>query len=635
MRETKFIEQNKKKWTEFEKLLKRKERDPDRLNKLFVEITDDLSYSRTFYPNRSVRYYLNGLAQSLFFNIYKNRRGKGSRLVYFWKEELPQIIWESRREFLIAFVVFALAFGIGMLSCAMDIEFPRAILGDAYVDMTEENIASGDPMKVYKEQNEVDMFLGIALNNLRVSFLTFISGLIAAIGTIGVLIYNGIMVGAFQYFFIEKGVFMESFLTVWIHGTLEISAIIIAGASGLVLGKGLIFPGTYSRLQAFQISARRGIKILMGIVPIIVAAAFLEGFLTRHTETPDIMRLAIILLSLFFILSYFVWYPRRLARRGFSKPLEDEKLLPTQASTMNYKAILSVGEIFKESFSFIVRHLRLVLLIGIILAALYVSTGFFLKGDGFLYIFRENTDSYLYIPFISALKQVFIQLSLIFNYSETPYLFIFNVSLLSLSTLWCGYMLLKETDKEPQYLNFNNADFGRFALKHFINILVIMLVLNVTMFIPNGLGFFLFLAILPICGLWLFVSFREDLFFYSSLGRTFYLLGNGWGKMYGLSLITLLVTIAVFLLVNSTILWFYFEVIQWNFDVEKSTMKVVAELFTATTSMFMFNIILPLIIVSMGLLYFSLKEAKEANGLMERIENLGTKRRAFGLETES
>ena len=72
MRETHFIKQNKDKWKEFERILEFKEKDPDKLNDLFVQITDDLSYSRTYYPNRSVRVYLNNLAQQIFYSIYKN-----------------------------------------------------------------------------------------------------------------------------------------------------------------------------------------------------------------------------------------------------------------------------------------------------------------------------------------------------------------------------------------------------------------------------------------------------------------------------------------------------------------------------------------------------------------------------------
>jgi len=88
-------------------------------------------------------------------------------------------------------------------------------------------------------------------------------GAIYAIGTVFILIKNGIMVGAFQFFFYEQGVFLESFLTIWIHGTLEISAIVIAAAAGLTMGKGLVFPGTLTRMQAFQMTLFEGFLFLL------------------------------------------------------------------------------------------------------------------------------------------------------------------------------------------------------------------------------------------------------------------------------------------------------------------------------------------------------------------------------------
>ena len=156
---------------------------------------------------------------------------------------------------------------------------PSCHLGDSYVDMTLENIQSGDPMAVYKSKGQFGMSLGITANNLYVAFLTFVLGAFFGIGAVIIMVSNGIMVGAFQYFFYAEGLLQESFLTIWIHGTLEISAIIIAGAAGMTMGRGLLFPGTYRRLQAFQVSAKRGLKIMLGITPIIIAAGFIEGFL--------------------------------------------------------------------------------------------------------------------------------------------------------------------------------------------------------------------------------------------------------------------------------------------------------------------------------------------------------------------
>ena len=78
MRETDFIRQNREKWEDFERLIGAQNKDPEKLSDLFIEVTDDLSYSRTYYPNRSVRVYLNGIAQTVFQSIYRSKRSKVS-----------------------------------------------------------------------------------------------------------------------------------------------------------------------------------------------------------------------------------------------------------------------------------------------------------------------------------------------------------------------------------------------------------------------------------------------------------------------------------------------------------------------------------------------------------------------------
>lgn len=233
----------------------------DKLNELFVQITlNDLLDARTYYPNRSVRLYLNSLAQKIFHNIYRGKGFRKERLVEFWTEDLPRVLWESRLALLLSFSVFVLAFGIGVVSSILNPHFARVVLGDSYVDMTLENIQNGDPMAVYKESRPLGMSVGIAANNLFVALRTAVFGVAASIGTLFMLLYNGIMVGAFQYFFIERGLFWQSFLTIWIHGTLEISAIIIAGGAGLVAGSGLLFPARIPGRGPFSCRCARASK---------------------------------------------------------------------------------------------------------------------------------------------------------------------------------------------------------------------------------------------------------------------------------------------------------------------------------------------------------------------------------------
>lgn len=317
MQEVVFLKQNAEKWQQLETLLDRERRvDPDRLAALFIEITDDLSFSRTFFPASKTTAYLNGLAGRVHQAIYRNRKEDRSRFLRFWSHELPALFYQSHRQLLYSFIFFAAAVLIGCLSTAHDDLYVRLILGDRYVNMTEANIAKGDPMAVYKSMHQVDMFLGITYNNIRVSFIAFALGLLLSAGTVYILFTNGVMLGTFQYFFYQKGLLLPSMLTIWIHGTLEISAIIIAGCAGLVMGNSILFPGTYTRTQSLMRGARQGMKIVIGLVPIFITAGFLEAFVTRHTGMPALLSLAIILASLAFIIWYFIIYPIRLNRKA-------------------------------------------------------------------------------------------------------------------------------------------------------------------------------------------------------------------------------------------------------------------------------------------------------------------------------
>jgi uncharacterized membrane protein SpoIIM required for sporulation len=117
------------------------------------------------------------------------------------------------------------------------------------------------------------------------------------------------MLGTFQYLFHQHGLLADSALTIWIHGTLEISAIVLAGAAGLVMGNSILFPGTYPRLESFKRGALRGAKMVIGLVPVFLVAAFLEGYVTRLTEWPVWSKVVIIGASALFIIWYFIVYP--------------------------------------------------------------------------------------------------------------------------------------------------------------------------------------------------------------------------------------------------------------------------------------------------------------------------------------
>lgn len=310
MREALFVKRNADKWRDMEQ---HPTRDPDELTARFVELTDDLSYARTFYPDSDVTRYLNGLTAQMHRGLMQNRREDRSRFVTFWKYELPLLFKQSHPLLALSAGIFLVACLLGWVSAAHDNTFVRLILGDGYVNMTIENIKKGDPLGVYNSSDQSTMFVRITLNNIFVAFRTFVFGLFASFGTMAMLFYNGVMLGAFQYFFYERGLLLDSVLKIWIHGTLEISAIIIAGCAGLTVGNSLLFPGTYSRLESFKRGIKQGVKIAIGLVPIFIMAGFLESFVTRLT-LPPVVSSSIILASAAFIVWYFILYPIYLNR---------------------------------------------------------------------------------------------------------------------------------------------------------------------------------------------------------------------------------------------------------------------------------------------------------------------------------
>ena len=313
MREVAFLRKNADKWKEFEQLLKDKSGDdPDKLADLYIELSADLAYAQANYPGSKTEQYLNQLSVAVHNEIYRSRKEETGRIITFWTREIPQLFASKQKELLYSFIVFSLAIGIGILSSMNDPSFVRFIMGDAYVNMTISNIDQGDPLAVYKKAEEMDMFFAITVNNVRVSFYAFVSGLLTSIGVGMVLLNNGVMVGAFLHFFAQYSLIGEALRVIFIHGTLELSAIVIAGAAGFVVGNGFLFPGTYSRKDSFIKAGREGLKMIVGLVPVFIAAGFLESFVTRYTNMPLWLSLFIILSSLAFIIYYFVLLPMKL-----------------------------------------------------------------------------------------------------------------------------------------------------------------------------------------------------------------------------------------------------------------------------------------------------------------------------------
>lgn len=628
MRETHFIEQNKNKWATFERNLESGRANPDELSDLFVEITDDLSYSRTFYPNRSVRVYLNNIAQKVFYNVYRNPKGRLTKFLNFWRDTVPQIIYESRRSFYLSLAIFVMAMVIGALSTYMDIEFPRVVVGDQYIEMTLDNIANGTPMAVYQDPDKQEMFFRIGMNNLLVAAKCFIMGILFGLGTLFVLIQNGIMLGSLQYFFFTQGVGVESLFTIWVHGAIEISCIIIAGAAGLTLGSGLVFPGTLTRLQSLQLSARRGLMIMVTIAPLIVLAAFIEGFITRYTDAPYLIRGIIIFGSFAFIISYYVIYPILKARRGFTSFIGDVKLPPNQKLNIQYNQIKTTPQIFSDAF---IAYRLFSKRLGLVALGLAGATTALLLYWGDVYNFKviEDVEDIWQGPFLLAYYTMTNLYNLIYTDYSSMVLILFIGFMVGISLVLPQAQQMAQASLAPK-------EPTKYGIGYYVNttlsIVATLGVLLAAFFLGGGWLALVIILGIPILLLTMTTAINERINIFSGFGRVFQILGGNWMTLLLSYWIISIMCLIFFFMAAAPIAGFYLAVIVNTLPIEDVlSLRQGFYIFIYT---FLLYFLFPLFSVVMHMAYYSFRETKEATSLFEQIPTVGKRHMTYGMEQE-
>ncbi|MEN8138381.1 MAG: stage II sporulation protein M [Bacteroidota bacterium] len=600
MKESRFINNNFKEWQEFETSVKQSSIEPEKLSFLFLKLTDDLSFARTHYPNRLVRQYLNQLGQTVFYKIYKNKKVDFEQIRKFWSHDLSSHIWHSRKELIFTFLFFLFSVIIGVVSSVYEPEFVRVILGDDYVNMTLENIDNGDPMAVYKKSNEVDMFLGITFNNITVSIYTFLSGAFAVIGSLYFMFVNGIMLGSFQYFFVEKGLFLESFLTIWQHGTLEISSIIIAGASGVVMGKGILFPGTYSRGQSFRVSAKRGLNLLMGIIPILVVAGFIEGFFTRYTDAPDILRVISILASLSFIVYLFIYRPWSLYKQGKINEQEFEENLSNSDTEIELFQIKDFFEVFNDSIVFIKNKFRSLFGETLLLAILYSAIA------GLYYYVRSDMWDYQN----SAANQVLYYLNF-----EGVNLLAYTIHIIFITIII--YRILLKINKKFNRENINKISVRRVIHSAFISLTIIGL-----MTLQNGWSIVVAIFVLPWPIYFFMVGFWEDLTFEGAYLRVSDTLESNHMNLFGINIIVLFVLMLLTVFFESPFANFGSGIFSMSmFSSDELSVTIGAVIVNTIGWMIVFTAVI-LLFTSLFIAHYSFIEKNEALTLNKEIDAL-------------
>ncbi len=640
MRETDFIGKNKEKWRDFEQTLQKKEADPDQLSKLFIETTDDLSFSRTYYPNRSVKVYLNGLSQRVYQKVYSNRQRQKGAFSRFWTAEIPDALYFARRPLLIAFLVFLLGTAIGILSTIYNPDFTEIILSKSYVEMTEGFIEEGNPMAVYAQEAPLNMFLRIALNNITVAFYAFIAGLFFEIGSIFIVFSNAVMFGSFMWFFADKNLGSEAFLAVMLHGTIELSMIVVAGAAGLVLGSGLVRPRSFTRSQALIRSARHSMKIMVAVVVFLIMAAFIEGFMTRFSLAGseigqvllDLARGILILLSAAIVVLYFVYYPWLRKQNGKTVPIAQQETLIEDEEPKVEKQVLKAGEISNLTWKFFVNQLsnqalRTSVITGGLILVLYVvfgnefvllfDQGSFMNGDLFVIL----ADSFWFFDDINNF----------FAFQSRPLLFPLVCIALSLVLMNGTSNAAKQQGVHisPPNLFFNGLaaslllclpmlGFSEAESMTWVNVLLCIFLLVWWPLVLSCLSF---------------ASMRNKIMF-AFLSQYFHLLQGVRARAYGLFLNISIVAWLGITIAGAPLFYLVFLILGSQVGPEITWAEDLMYLLYGFILTSVCAVFLQSLITAFSLFYHTAAEINSAEGLLKQIAQVQFKRRAYGLEKE-
>ncbi len=638
MKETTFINQNKKKWAKFEKMSKTQQNDPDEMSRLFVELTDDLAYARTYYPKRSVRVYLNSLAQRVFHDLYKKKREPFSKFLTFWTKDLPLEMYRAQKSLLVAFVIFIIGMLIGIVSTIDNEDFLGAVIGYDYVQMAEGFIAEGKPMNVYGHGPESITFGQIAINNMRVAIVTFVLGIFFSLGSGIYLFFNSVMVGAFQWFYVVRNLTLASFLTIWIHGAFEIPAIILAAAAGITMGNGLLFPGTLTRMQSLIISAKRGIKMMIGIIPFILLAAFIEGYATRNTvitthgepiagEWPAALKWLFILGCFAIVIFYFVIYPIIVARKTKFDGKVIEKPQYKEPNHINLYRIKDVGEIFTDTFMSYAKVFSTffkLFLVTIVINVLYIIY-LFEKIPFFEYQYEVTGNTF--VVFARG-EKILDNLEILFTWNQYFQwdLFIIQTLLFAFNAINIVYVFRRFISKN---INDKFKDYIGLVAKSFIPFTVAFAIMGgITVAAPFALMLLLGLAT-PLLLMWSLPLALSKISIGKGLAEGFSMPWKFFWGGIGLFFSLLITLFIIYTFVGVPLDMFKDMVLEWFVLPIADEPQYIFTIIDASLYLSLCHLIFPIFIIGFSILYYSIKEQDEAVGMYKKLANFGTKSKIY------
>jgi uncharacterized membrane protein SpoIIM required for sporulation len=246
------------------------------LGLLYRQVAQDLSAVRADRGSRTQEEYLNLLLARAHNRVYSGRKLEARQIVRFFVVEYPRIFRRLFRYVAVATVIFLAGAALGALLSFARPAFERMVLGPTLVASIEKHEMWTHSLVSMKPQAST----GIMTNNIGVAFSTFAGGITAGLWTLYELFFNGLQLGVVGTACAQARMALDLWSFVAAHGALELPSIIIAGAAGLRVAAGMLFPGIYQRRDSLARASVDAIRLLAGTVPLLVIAGTLEAFLS-------------------------------------------------------------------------------------------------------------------------------------------------------------------------------------------------------------------------------------------------------------------------------------------------------------------------------------------------------------------
>jgi len=275
------------------------------LGLLYRQTASDLAAVREDPLSQQLARYLNQLLGRAHNLIYMGRRGHPGGINRFYRETFPQIFRATLPYTVAAFAIFLAASVCGLLVSLYDPTFPRYLLGGPMTDTIERRHMWTHSIVTIKPLASST----IMTNNLSVAFTTFAFGITAGLGTIYMMFLNGLLFGVINTACWQAGMSLQLWGFVAPHGVLELPAIFIAGGAGLLIARGLLFPGLLPRRHSLARAGGQAVRLLLGTIPLLVIAGVIEGFVSPTDIRPGTKLLLALALGTMLAI-YLTWAAR-------------------------------------------------------------------------------------------------------------------------------------------------------------------------------------------------------------------------------------------------------------------------------------------------------------------------------------